>query len=211
MLISQIDITQWFVAINLAGRVCKSLICICFLTCGKGHATVATCQVSGCKNAWIRILTAAFDMHLNMTKDCSSKVKGTCPEWIRTHRKWSQNDRSFQHGNTMWLSLKKIWTTWTMKSSVWSQSLVHFHSQNDCESESLRVMFHSQLCLKVLKKVMARLHCWWHHHFVAHVCFLVNRLQHPNLPAIGHAQSILMRDSQGRDSFTKDTLLSALD
>jgi len=34
-------------------------------------------------------------------------------------------------------------------------------------------------------------------------------MQHPNLPAIGCAQSILMRDSQGRDSFTEDTLLSA--
>jgi len=36
-------------------------------------------------------------------------------------------------------------------------------------------------------------------------------LQHPNLPAIGCAQSILMRDSQGRDSFMEDALLSAWD
>jgi len=36
-------------------------------------------------------------------------------------------------------------------------------------------------------------------------------LQHPNLPAIGYAQSVLMRDSQGRDSFTEDTLLSMSD
>jgi len=36
-------------------------------------------------------------------------------------------------------------------------------------------------------------------------------MQHPSLPVIGCAQSILMRDSQGRDSFTKDTLLSASD
>ena len=36
-------------------------------------------------------------------------------------------------------------------------------------------------------------------------------LQHPNLPAIGYTKSILIRDSRGRDSFTKDTLLSALD
>jgi len=35
------------------------------------------------------------------------------------------------------------------------------------------------------------------------------QVQCPNLPAIGYAQSILTRDSQGRDSFTKDTLLSA--
>jgi len=38
-----------------------------------------------------------------------------------------------------------------------------------------------------------------------------SRLQHPNLPTIGYAQSILMRDSRGCDSFTKDTLLSASD
>jgi len=36
-------------------------------------------------------------------------------------------------------------------------------------------------------------------------------VQHPNLPTIGYTWSILMRDSQGRDSFTKDTLLSASD
>jgi len=36
-------------------------------------------------------------------------------------------------------------------------------------------------------------------------------MQCPNLPTIGYAQSILMRDSQGRDSFTKDALLSASD
>ena len=36
-------------------------------------------------------------------------------------------------------------------------------------------------------------------------------LQHPNLPVIGYTQSTLMRDSQGRDSFTKDALLSASD
>jgi len=40
--------------------------------------------------------------------------------------------------------------------------------------------------------------------------FLQSR-QHPNLPAIGHAQSVLMRDSFVRDSFTKDTLLRAWD
>jgi len=34
-------------------------------------------------------------------------------------------------------------------------------------------------------------------------------VQHPDLPVIGYAQSILMRDSQGRDSFTEDALLSA--
>ena len=37
------------------------------------------------------------------------------------------------------------------------------------------------------------------------------RLQHPNSPTIGYAQSILTRDSQGRDSFTEDTLLSVWD
>ena len=37
------------------------------------------------------------------------------------------------------------------------------------------------------------------------------RMQHPNLPTIGYAQSILMRDSQGRDSFTEDALLSSWD
>jgi len=36
-------------------------------------------------------------------------------------------------------------------------------------------------------------------------------VQRPSLPAIGCAQSVLMRDSQGRDSFTKDTLLSTSD
>ena len=36
-------------------------------------------------------------------------------------------------------------------------------------------------------------------------------LQHPNLPTIGYTQSVLMRDSQGRDSFTEDALLSAWD
>jgi len=37
------------------------------------------------------------------------------------------------------------------------------------------------------------------------------RMQHPNLPMIGYAQSVLTRDSRGRDSFTKDALLSASD
>jgi len=36
-------------------------------------------------------------------------------------------------------------------------------------------------------------------------------VQHPNLPIIGYAWSILIRDSQGRDSFTEDALLSAWD
>jgi len=36
-------------------------------------------------------------------------------------------------------------------------------------------------------------------------------LQCPNLPMIGCAQSILMQDSQGHDSFTEDALLSAWD
>jgi len=36
-------------------------------------------------------------------------------------------------------------------------------------------------------------------------------MQHPNLPAIGCAQSILMRDSFIRDSFTEDALLSVWD
>jgi len=36
-------------------------------------------------------------------------------------------------------------------------------------------------------------------------------LQCPNLPVIDCAQSILMRDSQGCDSFTEDALLSAWD
>jgi len=36
-------------------------------------------------------------------------------------------------------------------------------------------------------------------------------LQCPNLPVIGYTQSILMRDSQGRDSFTEDALLSVSD
>ena len=36
-------------------------------------------------------------------------------------------------------------------------------------------------------------------------------VQHPNLPVIGYAWSALMRDSQGRDSFTEDALLSAWD
>jgi len=39
----------------------------------------------------------------------------------------------------------------------------------------------------------------------------LTQLQCPNLPAIGSAWSILMRDSQGRDSFTEDTLFSAWD
>jgi len=39
----------------------------------------------------------------------------------------------------------------------------------------------------------------------------VHGLQCPNLPTIGYAQSILTRDSRGRDSFTKDMLLSASD
>ena len=34
-------------------------------------------------------------------------------------------------------------------------------------------------------------------------------VQYPNLPVIGYAWSILIRDSRGHDSFTKDTLLSA--
>jgi len=38
-----------------------------------------------------------------------------------------------------------------------------------------------------------------------------DHLQHPNLPAIGYTQSVLMRNSRGCDSFTKDTLLSASD
>jgi len=36
-------------------------------------------------------------------------------------------------------------------------------------------------------------------------------VQCPNLPTIGYAQSVLTRDSQGRDSFTKDALLSVSD
>jgi len=36
-------------------------------------------------------------------------------------------------------------------------------------------------------------------------------VQYPNLPIIGYTKSILMRDSQGRDSFTEDTLLSVWD
>ena len=42
-------------------------------------------------------------------------------------------------------------------------------------------------------------------------CSNVWSLQCPNLPVIGYSQSIPMRDSQGRDSFTEDALLSAWD
>jgi len=36
-------------------------------------------------------------------------------------------------------------------------------------------------------------------------------LQRPNLSVMGSAQSVLTRDSQGRDSFTEDALFSAWD
>ena len=39
----------------------------------------------------------------------------------------------------------------------------------------------------------------------------ISTLQHPNLPIIGYVWSILIWDSQGRDSFTEDALLSAWD
>jgi len=51
--------------------------------------------------------------------------------------------------------------------------------------------------------------CWLLAHWLKNDGCLT--LQHPNLPTIGYTQSVLMRDSQGRDSFTEDALLSAWD
>ena len=68
------------------------------------------------------------------------------------------------------------------------------------------------LCVHLCKHVLPRIHGFLHNKGCA---FLTNsplwKLQCPNLPTIGYAQSILTRDSQGRDSFTEDTLLSAWD
>jgi len=71
--------------------------------------------------------------------------------------------------------------------------------------DSTAIKLDNQRCLARTVILAARLAFQTERFSGRSLCFM----QCPNLPMIGYAQSVLIRDSRGRDSFTEDALLSA--
>jgi len=105
----------------------------------------------------------------------------------------------------------ECWTETPSCSDVFTQSWLSHQKECSPKHDSNQAPPCNQCCCK------RRSHLWMHTEaFDAHKPIMMHlhiasKMQHPNLPTMGYTQSILMRDSRGRDSFTKDALLSASD